>query len=83
MNGLEQAITDYWNVSLAYHQGVGLTITTSEAISLTGERAADLGPHRRVKHKLLWLQDRIIVGRHKRKKDPPPQNVLPFKVISQ
>lgn len=75
---LEEATRDYWSTSLVFYQGVGSDITTSQAINLLRIRSETLGPHRRVKWKLLWLQDRIIQGK-KRNKPIPTDNVLPFR----
>jgi len=76
MDVLEQATQDYWSTSFLIHRGVGMPVSTSDAIHLLGNRAATLGPHRKVKWKLYALQDAIIQGGRRKKKVTPPDNLL-------
>jgi hypothetical protein len=64
---LEVGTQRYWQISLLFNQGIGQSLTCSQAIRTAGEAANHLGPHRSVKYKLLRLQDQIIRGRRKKK----------------
>lgn len=65
----EQSTQAYWQLSLLFHQGIGADTTTSQAIHETARYAFSVGPHRRIHHKLLDLQHKIIKGRPKKKGD--------------
>ena len=76
---LEEKTQIYWGVGMLFHQGIGCEIPTSQAIHLCGDTAELLGPQRALRSKLLNLQDRIILGRGRKKKAPPTANLLQFK----
>jgi hypothetical protein len=74
----------YWTISFSFHRGLDLThanLTTSQAIHWSRCAADDLGDHRRVRHKLLALHAKIIVGRGRKKKATPTNNILKFQQV--
>jgi len=75
----EQATLDYWKLSMLFHQGIGTNMSTSQAIHETSRCAWNVGSHRRIHHKLLNLQQRIIHGKQRKKKQPATFNLLVFR----
>jgi hypothetical protein len=64
----EKSTLDFWRLSLLFHQGIGINLTTSQAIHEAGRCAWNVGPQRLVHYRLLNLQVAIIRGRSRKKK---------------
>jgi hypothetical protein len=80
MSAVEEATRIYWVISQQFHRGTGEAgsplLTTSQAIHWSQDTAFSVGSHRRVQHKLLSLEDAIIKGRGRKKKNMPLNNLL-------